>query len=200
MIKATITAALLAALAFTGTAHAKHHHYRRHQQTATVVDANGSGVIRSHKTGAIAHVGASYTAQFQAYIDDLEANGAAIYFMGGIRPGRCWSGGLHPCGKALDVCQLARGTVAHGQVWHGRHLPDCKLPDRIHIAAIAAQHGLVEGGRWINSDYGHAQVGGYSGMALNEMSSSVYSARRHHRTHMVSVSAPDVSTDRLSIH
>lgn len=143
-----IAAACIAVLMLTSTAQARHHHHR-----GGVSDANGNvsspGVVKSKKTGATAIVGASHAAAFQAYIDDLESRGAVIRFMGGIRRGHCWSGGLHPCGKALDVCQLSRGRV------DGR----CHLPSRQVIAGIASAHGLTEGGIWCNSDYGHAQVG-----------------------------------------
>ena len=112
--------------------------------------ANGdAGIIISSKTGARTRVGVAYAARFQAYIDDLEKNyGARILFMGGLRPGRCSIFGEHPCGKALDVCQLRRGMVD----------PRCNLPARVALGRIAASHGLFEGGRWCNSDYGHAQV------------------------------------------
>jgi hypothetical protein len=116
------------------------------------LDANGNtmGVIVSAKTGARARVGVAYAARFQAYIDDLETNhGARVLFMGGIRPGRCSPSSEHPCGKALDVCQLRRGVVDSR----------CNLPGRRVLGEIAASHGLFEGGRWCNSDYGHAQVG-----------------------------------------
>jgi hypothetical protein len=116
------------------------------------LDANGNkaaGVVVSRKTGARARVGVAYAARFQAYIDDLENNhGARVLFMGGIRPGRCSPSSEHPCGKALDVCQLRRGVV------DGR----CNLPGRVTLGQVAAAHGLFEGGRWCNSDYGHAQV------------------------------------------
>jgi hypothetical protein len=122
----------------------------RHQSRA--LDANGNkaaGVVVSHKTGARARVGIKYAARFQAYIDDLETNhGARVLFMGGIRPGRCSSSSEHPCGKALDVCQRGRGVVD----------PRCHLPGRTALGQIAASHGLFEGGRWCNSDYGHAQI------------------------------------------
>lgn len=116
------------------------------------LDANSNiaGIVISHKTGAHARVGAAYVGRFQAYIDDLESNyGARVLFMGGIRRGRCSVYHEHPCGKALDVCQLRRGVVD----------PRCHLPSRRALGRIAASHGLFEGGRWCDSDYGHAQVG-----------------------------------------
>ena len=118
----------------------------------SALDANGNtaGVVISGKTGARARVGVAYAARFQAYIDDLETNhGARVLFMGGIRPGRCSISSEHPCGKALDVCQVRRGAVD----------PRCNLPGRQVLGEIAASHGLFEGGRWCNSDYGHAQIG-----------------------------------------
>ncbi len=122
------------------------------QKHAPVLDANGNpaGIVVSGKTGARARVGTAYAARFQAYIDDLENNyGARVLFMGGIRPGRCTISSEHPCGKALDVCQLRRGVVD----------PRCHLPGRVALGQIAASHSLFEGGRWCNSDYGHVQVG-----------------------------------------
>jgi hypothetical protein len=118
---------------------------------AAGLDGNGNaaGIIISSKTGARARVGVAYAARFQAYIDDLENNhGARVLFMGGIRPGRCRPASQHPCGKALDVCQLGWGRVD----------PRCKLPDRVALGRIAAAHSLFEGGRWCHSDYGHAQI------------------------------------------
>ena len=132
---------------------------RRHARTSGAaldrqgpppLDANGNAMeIVSGKTGARARVGVAHAARFQAYIDDLENNyGARVVFMGGIRPGRCSIYNEHPCGKALDVCQLRRGVVD----------PRCNLPGRATLGQIAASHGLFEGGRWCDSDYGHAQV------------------------------------------
>jgi hypothetical protein len=112
--------------------------------------SNMPGIVISRKTGARARVGIPHAARFQAYIDDLENNhGARVIFMGGIRPGHCSSSGMHPCGRALDVCQLSRGVVDRR----------CNLPPRQALARIASSHGLFEGGRWCNSDYGHVQVG-----------------------------------------
>ena len=122
----------------------------QHQPSALDANGNTAGVVISGKTGARARVGIAYAARFQAYIDDLETNhGARVLFMGGIRTGRCSISSEHPCGKALDVCQLRRGAVD----------PRCNLPGRQVLGEIAASHGLFEGGRWCNSDYGHAQIG-----------------------------------------
>jgi hypothetical protein len=122
----------------------------QHQSQALDANGNSAGVVMSRKTNARARVGIAYAARFQTYIDDLESNyGARVLFMGGIRRGRCSVSSEHPCGKALDVCQLRRGVVD----------PRCKLPSRIMLGQIAAAHGIFEGGRWCNSDYGHAQVG-----------------------------------------
>ena len=119
------------------------------QSRALDANGNAAGFVISSRTGARARVGTRYAARFQAYIDDLENNhGARVLFMGGIRPGSCSRSSEHPCGKALDVCQLRRGVVD----------PRCKLPERIALGRIAASHGLFEGGRWSNSDYGHAQI------------------------------------------
>lgn len=122
----------------------------RHQRHALDANGNWAGIVISRKTNARARVGIAYAARFQAYIDDLENNyGARVLFMGGIRRGHCSPSSEHPCGKALDVCQLKRGVVD----------ARCKLPGRITLGQVAAAHGLFEGGRWCNSDYGHAQVG-----------------------------------------
>lgn len=129
--------------------------------------ALGSGVVVSHKTGAKARVSPAQAHKFQAYINDLEAHGAVIKFMGGYRPGPCWPGGLHPCGKALDVCQYARGVVDRR----------CNLPGKIVMAQIARANGLFEGGQWCNGDLGHAQVGVTAGAC----GSNLYSAVRKYK-------------------
>jgi hypothetical protein len=122
----------------------------KHQPPPLDANGNPAGVIVSGKTGARARVGTAYAVRFQAYIDDLENNyGARVLFMHGLRPGRCSISSEHPCGKALDVCQLRRGVVDRR----------CNLPGRVVLGQIAESHGLFEGGRWCNSDYGHAQVG-----------------------------------------
>lgn len=127
---------------------------RRSQNRNTVIrvpntKGKAESAVVSSKTGAHARVGIAHAGRFQAYIDDLENNyGARVLFMGGIRRGRCSISSQHPCGRALDVCQLRRGVVD----------PRCHLPSRVALGKIAASHGLFEGGRWCNSDYGHAQI------------------------------------------
>ena len=120
-----------------------------HENRRSDANGNAAGFVISSKTGIRVRVGIRYAARFQAYIDDLENNhGVRVLFMGGIRPGSCSRSSEHPCGKALDVFQLRRGVVD----------PRCKLPGRAELGQIAASHGLFEGGRWCNSDYGHVQV------------------------------------------
>ncbi len=158
---------------------------RKHSRP--VLDANGNGgIVVSHKTGATARVGFAFASRFQGYIDAVEAAGASVYFMGGIRRGHCWSGGLHPCGKALDVCQTGRGRVA----------AKCHLPDRSTLARIAEAHGLFEGGQWCHSDYGHAQVG-ESAAPCGSRPTMIASARSHRERQMV-YADPVFPSDRLT--
>jgi len=146
--------------------------------------SNGNtGVVVSHKTGASARVGAAYATKFQAYIDDLEAAGAEIHALGGVRRGRCSSGHMHPCGKAIDVCQLRRGVVSSR----------CRLPDRNAIAVIAAKHGLFEGGQWCNHDYGHAQVG----VSAPACGTQTVAAKQKRKTRYVSSARRRTSTAGL---
>lgn len=144
----------------------------------------GAGIVRSGKTGATARVALRYVGVFQAYIDDLEAHGAAVYYMGGIRRGHCSNASQHPCGSALDVCQDWRGHVSAAR--------DCHLPRPQEMAAIAARHGLEEGGIWCHSDYGHAQAQPSAGRCPTRRyatgswgtgTTRVVSARRHHHHH-----------------
>ena len=58
-----------------------------------IVDANGNDeIVRRHKTGATAHVSPTYAPRFQSYIDDIEATGAKVEFMGGYRRGPLLAG------------------------------------------------------------------------------------------------------------
>lgn len=117
---------------------------------AVVHEAARSGNVHS-KAGASASVAPQYAAAFQALIDDLEAHGAVIKFMGGYRAGsHCDQGHKHPCGMALDVCQYARDVV------DGK----CSLPGRSAENEIASRHGLFHGAQWCNPDRGHFEAGG----------------------------------------
>jgi len=130
-----------------------------------------AGIVRSSKTGATAHVSPRFAPIAQAIIDDLERGGASIKFMGGYRKGPCWSGGLHPCGLAIDLCQTARGVVDRR----------CNLPDRSTEARVAAAHGALSGGIWCNQDRGHVQLGQTAGACGSNLYSAVsrYKAKRH---------------------
>lgn len=162
MLKLVVTALALGVLVNSvAIANAKH---RR------TLDANGNGVVVSHKTGAKARVAKAHVAKFQGYIDELEENGAIIYDLGGIRRGRCSSGHMHPCGRAMDVCQLRRGVVS----------PRCRLPASDVVGVIAMKHGLFEGGQWCNHDYGHVQVG-VSAPACHDRSTIMMAKAKHHR-------------------
>ena len=173
--KAMAPIATFLLVAFANPSEAKrppHYHNHHHHNHYRPIDGNGNpakGVVRSGKTGATARVSPSYAPAFQGYVNELETQGASIRFMGGYRHGRCASYSLHPCGKALDICQVSRGRVD----------ARCHLPGRQAIAAIAERHGLFEGGRWCQSDYGHVQVGATAAACGPN---SYASARRHHRS------------------
>lgn len=140
---------------------------------------SGAGIVRSGKTGATARVSPRFAPIAQAVVDDLEARGAAIRFMGGYRKGPCWTGGLHPCGLAIDLCQTARGVV------DGR----CHLPSRAVEASIAAAHGALSGGVWCHQDRGHIQLGQTAGACGSNLYAAVAKfkgrriAARHQRAH-----------------
>lgn len=122
----------------------------RHLTVAALLVATpASAFTVKSKHGATANVSASAGPKFQAFINDLEAAGATILFMGGTRRERCSPRHMHGCGLALDYCQLRRGVVDRR----------CRIPNRYVVARIAARHGLFEGGQWCNSDYGHVQLG-----------------------------------------
>lgn len=125
--------------------------------------------VKSHKTGATASVAKRFAARFQAYINDLEAHGARILFMGGYRHKHsCSPRHMHPCGRALDVCQLSRDRVSRR----------CNLPSRKVMARIAKRHGLFEGGQWCHGDRGHVQVG----ISAPACSERTLAARRYKRS------------------
>jgi hypothetical protein len=178
---------MLACVIANSSAIARYHH--RHFSAAP---SDASGNVVSHKTGATARVSSAHAGQFQAYVDDIEARGGIVRFMGGIRRGHCSSSSMHPCGRALDVCQTGRGRVD----------ARCHLPSRHELAHIAAAHGLFEGGQWCHSDYGHAQVGvsaAACGQHRDAPTTMVASARSHHRW-QVAAAQSFATPDRLTVH
>lgn len=150
------------------------------------------GATIHSKFGATATVGEKYAAQFQALVDGLEAQGARIRFMGGTRRGRCATASKHPCGMALDVCQLSRGRVDSR----------CHLPDRHSVSEIARKHGLFSGGDWCSSDYGHFEAGGST--ACHQRGSGKYakvhfdtSRHRHSHASLGATSSPPSSRPQV---
>ena len=146
----------------------------------------GSGIVRSLKTGVIAHVAAQYAGKFQGLLNDLESAGATIYYMGGIRPGRCSLGSQHPCGWALDICQDYRGHVSGAR--------DCHLPHPAEFHAMVRAHGLYDGSVWCHGDFGHVQVkdsggcniaahGSWGHGCLASMTGTIRFSARHRRHH-----------------
>lgn len=178
--------------------HAASRSAERHRTTHTGLEAvlsrpeprqaeMGAGIVRSLKTGVIAHVAAQYAGKFQGLLNDLESAGATIYYMGGIRPGRCSLGSQHPCGWAIDICQDYRGHVSGSK--------DCNLPKPAKFHEIVRAHGLYDGSVWCSTDYGHVQAKdsggcnmaahgswGHGGRYLASMTGSIQIAaeRRHH--------------------
>jgi hypothetical protein len=106
-------------------------------------------VIRS-KHGAHAVVSSRAAPKFRRLIEALEKHGASIRFMGGIRSGWCAPPRhKHPCGLALDVCQLGRDVVDRR----------CRLPGRSVENAIAEDLDLISGGSWrFAPDRGHFEL------------------------------------------
>ena len=148
----------------------------------------GAGIIRSGKTGEIAHVSPQYAARFQSFLDDLESHGATVYYMGGIRPGHCSLGSQHPCGWAVDFCQDYYGHVSG--------LKDCNLPRPAEFHELVRAHGLYDGSIWCHSDYGHVQAKdsggcsvaahgswGHGHVRLASMTGSIQFVARHHLRH-----------------
>ncbi len=115
---------------------------------------SGLATIVSKKTGAKAQVGSDNASAMQAYVDDLESAGGIVILMHGWRKERCAPPRhKHACGGALDVCQTARDVV----------MAKCHLPPRASMIALAARHGLTEGGQWCSGDRGHVEAGASAG-------------------------------------
>lgn len=77
-------------------------------------------------------------------INELEATGYKIKFMGGYRNDPCSKRHMHGCGLAVDINQFARNVVRP-------HLPN-------NATAIASKHGLLHGAVWHNADTGHFEL------------------------------------------
>lgn len=138
--------------------------------------ASGPGIVRSHKTGATARVSPRFAPIAQAVVDAMEAAGATIKFMGGYRPGPCSPASLHPCGLAIDLCQLARGVVDRR----------CNMPSRSAENAIARANGAFSGGEWCNQDRGHIQMlntAGRCGQTLYSAVGKFKAAQHAHHRH-----------------
>jgi len=134
--------------------------------TVTASIAQGAEIKSS--SGARASVSAQYAGKFQALITWLDNHGYKIRFMGGYRPGKCWSGGMHPCGKAIDINQTGRGRIV------------ASFP--AGVDEYARTLGLVPGSGWCNQDRGHFQVGGHDGCfraGKNNLFRRYAESRRH---------------------
>ena len=124
-----------------------HRHYRHHRESSREFRA---ATVHSRKMGKTAHVAAAVAPAFQGFLNDIEDAGARIKFMGGIRPGRCIvPDSLHPCGRAIDVCQFKRNVVDRACF---------SAVSRGSISRIAHRWGLVDGGDWRHADFGHFEV------------------------------------------
>jgi hypothetical protein len=149
-------------------------------------------------SGATACVASSAASKFQALINDLEATGYRIDFMGGWRRHGSVAESKHPAGLALDINQVGRGRVT-------RRLPG-------NATAIAARYGLLHGAVWHHSDAGHFEVMSTRTARLERlmqfdgtyasMSDVVASPRRHRRPRSSALvtSAPPTGADFQGDH
>lgn len=147
----------------------------------------GRATIRSGKTGETATVAAEYAGRFQSFLDDLEAHGATIYYMGGIRSGHCSIGSQHPCGWAVDFCQDYYGHVSGAR--------DCRLPEPAEFHKIVVAHGLHDGSVWCRSDYGHVQAKDSGGCNI-----APHGSWGHGRVRLATMTGKIVGVDRRRHH
>ncbi len=164
-------------------------------ETVTKAEVKSPGVVRA-KSGAVARVKPDAAPKFQQLVNWLESKGYPVKFMGGYRPGPCWTGGMHPCGEAIDINQTARGRVV------------AAFP--AGTAAYARTLGIVSGSSWCNDDTGHFQIGGHEGcnpLALRRVRAQVAAlqasraprvarARPHHHRRYGLVGRPAVGIGR----
>lgn len=144
----------------------------RSGSVASLAETGGSGVIRSAKTGATATgISPRYQPQFQALLDDFEAHGATVYYMGARRSGSCSLASQHPCGWAVDFCQDSYGHVSGAR--------DCHLPLPAEFHDLVVKHGLFDGSVWCHSDYGHVQAKDSGGCNVAAHGSWGHGSRRY---------------------
>lgn len=119
---------------------------KKAKRAVRATDANGNWLVPVRSdSGKTAKVASRYARQFQGFIDDLEAHGYRIDFMGGWRrSGTCRSCDAHPAGRAIDINQTARNRVTR------------KLP--ANVTSIAARHGICHGAIWDRPDGGHFEI------------------------------------------
>jgi len=98
------------------------------------------------KSGKQAWVAAPVQAQFQAFVNDLEATGYYIYSIGGHNPRRTSSGkwSHHAQGLAIDINP---DDNPHNKGPNAKLVTD--MPS--NISQIARKHGLGWGGNWTRS-------------------------------------------------
>ena len=116
-------------------------------------EAEGLATIRS-RGGASTQVAAVFQAQFQGFIDDLEATGYVVRMLGGYckRNARGSSRpSYHAMGAAIDINWDVNGYASSRPAgWNPQtsRAPQYKCDFPPNISEIAARHGLGWGGNW----------------------------------------------------
>lgn len=141
LFKATAVAIAAAILAIAVASDAD----ARTRHRATVSKSN-LVTVTTHKLKKRFRVAAAYAPAFKGFVDDFEQSGGTIRFIGGFRSGHCWTGGLHPCGRAIDICQYSRGVVDRR----------CHWPR--NTTQLAHKWGLTDGATWRHGDRGHIEA------------------------------------------
>lgn len=96
-------------------------------------------------------VASTAAVQFAGFCRDLYA-GYKFTAVGGWRAGKCWTGGKHPCGGAIDISQSCRSRG-----------PGHCLPRDFPVARseqLARVWGLKAGSEWGHRDVGHFETRG----------------------------------------
>lgn len=125
---------------------------KRGKARAVRARSGGSSYLISIQCGPRqVKVAATAAAQFRGFCADLYPQ-FKFSAVGGWRPGKCWTGGKHPCGGALDVAQTCRSRG-----------PGHCLPRNFPVALsdrLAEKYGLQSGCRWGHRDCGHFEIKG----------------------------------------